>query len=214
MTSRLFIAAKAPRPLVAKTRLGAEIGHERAARIYAAFLRDLGRRFASFPHQVGWFVPAGAWPEILAALGPGWSGAPVVHQHGPDWTQRQRRLFLGAPGRGEDRTVLIASDSPQVRASVVAAAFARLDTSDVVLGPVLDGGYYLIGVSGGRDVLDSVTMSQGDVTGAIVRRCQELDLRHSLVEPSFDVDVADDLEGLRLLAGVRPDLAATRAALQ
>ena len=41
MRDALYIAAKAPRAGFAKTRLGREIGHERAVAFYAAFLSDL-----------------------------------------------------------------------------------------------------------------------------------------------------------------------------
>ena len=41
----LLIAAKEPVPGMAKTRLGATIGMERAAALYAAFLVDLAARF-------------------------------------------------------------------------------------------------------------------------------------------------------------------------
>lgn len=213
MTQRLFIAAKAPRPGLVKTRLGAQIGHQRAAALYGGFLRDLGLRFAGFPYEVGWFVPAGAWPEILALLGPGWSRSPVVMQSGGDWGERQRRLFAGARGRGEERTVLIASDSPHLERAVVEDAFSRLDRAEVVLGPVLDGGYYLIGIRGCHDVLDGVEMSTPRVTRAIAERCHRLGLGLSLVEPTFDVDEVADLELLMRVVSSRADLSATRAAL-
>lgn len=213
LISRLYVAAKPPRPLVAKTRLGASIGHDRAAALYRGFLRDLADRFLGFRHEVGWFVPPRSWSEILAVIGPGWRLAPVVFQRGSDWTERQRRLFLSAGARAEERLVLIASDSPQLRRRVVEEAFSRLDRADVVMGPVRDGGYYLLGVRGAHDVLDGVQMGTAGVGRAIRQRCDQLRLRLSLLEPTFDIDELEDLDRLRPLASRRPDLASTRAAL-
>ncbi|MBA4115814.1 MAG: DUF2064 domain-containing protein [Rubrobacter sp.] len=67
----------------------------------------------------------------------------VLIQGEGDWTERQRELFGGAAGRGEDKVVLIASDSPHLTVEVVVRAFEELDRRDLVLGPTFDGGYYL-----------------------------------------------------------------------
>ena len=168
----LYIAARAPRPGFTKTRLGRRIGHEHAAALAAAFLRDLASRFATGPYTVGWFVtPDDAWTDLgpLVATAAQDHRRDVIGQGPGDWTQRQRILFQGASARGERRTVLIASDSPHLERHVVEEAFARLRDSDVVLGPTDDGGYYLIGMRGWSDerraapwdVLSGVRMSTG-----------------------------------------------------
>jgi len=214
VSDRCFIAAKAPQPGLVKTRLAAGIGDEAAVALYRAFLHDLGRRFADAPFPVGWFVtPREAWSQLAPIVaGPGTT--PVVVDQGPgDWTTRQRALFRGAAGRGETRTVLIASDSPQVPVATVAEAFRRLDRNDLVLGPTHDGGYYLIGMRGWRDVLAGVRMSTRDVLGSIVVRAVEAGCSVDLVEPDFDVDEAADLGRLAAAVEAADDMPATRRAL-
>lgn len=155
----LYIAARAPRPGFAKSRLGRVIGHEQAVMLYAAFLEDLARRFADAPFTVGWYItPVDAWPELASLVTVRGQHGPVITQPDGDWTERQRALFAGAAARGEQRTVLIASDSPHLGVDAVTAAFARLGQDgavsrdslpagdDLVLGPTDDGGYYLIGM--------------------------------------------------------------------
>jgi len=210
----LYIAARAPRPGFAKSRLGRIIGHQRAADLYAAFLQDLAARFARVPFAVGWYVtPEDAWPELRPLLGPvAWSGPAIVQGPG-DWTTRQRELFLGAGARGEQRTVLAASDSPHLTVETVAEAFDRLDHDDLVLGPTADGGYYLIGMRAPHEVLAGVRMSTGTVLEEIVARAEALGLATGLLPPTFDVDEAADLDRLIPLALERNDLAWTRAAL-
>lgn len=217
----LYVAARAPRPGFAKTRLGRVIGDQAAATLYAAFLRDLAARFATAPFPVGWYVtPADAWDDLRPLVTRPGPTLPVLVQGPGDWTDRQRALFAEAAARGERRIVLIASDSPHLGTAVVAEAFSRLNHDDLVLGPVDDGGYYLIGMHhrAGRprpwDALRGVQMSTGTVLDEIVARARSAGLAVGLVPGTFDVDEAADLERLAPLLATRPDLAATRAALE
>ena len=212
MSDALYVIARAPRVGFAKTRLGRAIGHERAISLYRAFLRDLAARFAGSPFPPGWYVtPPDAWPEISELTG---ESGRVLFQGDGDLTQRQRELFRGAEGRGEERTVLIASDSPHLGVGVVEEAFRRLDGDDLVFGPTFDGGYYLIGMRGYHDVLEGVPMSVGTELGGITARARLSGLSVSLLETTFDVDVVEDLENLRPLALESADLRATRDALE
>jgi uncharacterized protein len=214
VTDILYIAAKAPRAGLAKTRLGNSIGHESAVTLYKAFLQDLAARFAGAPFGCGWYVtPPDAWPEIsslVAARGK----ARVLLQGEGDWTKRQRELFYGAAERGEDKVVLTASDSPHLAVEVVARAFGELDRHDLVFGPTYDGGYYLIGMRGYHDVLHDVEMGTDTVMDEIYARTERAGLSVGSVETTFDVDEVEDLEYLRRLVATRPDLAATRAVLE
>jgi uncharacterized protein len=212
VSDALWVIARAPRVGFAKTRLGRTIGHEQAIILYRAFLQDLAARFSNSPLEPGWYVtPPDAWPEISPLTG---EPERVLLQGDGDLTQRQRELFQGAAGRGEERTVLIASDSPQLGVEVVEEAFRRLNRQDLVFGPTYDGGYYLIGMRGYHDVLRGTLMSMGTELDGLIVRARLLGLSVDLLEPTFDVDVVEDLEHLRPLALERPDLAATRDALE
>ncbi len=212
MGDALYVIAKAPRAGFAKTRLGRTIGHERAIVLYRAFLRDLGARFSSSPFALGWYVtPPDAWPEISPLTG---ESGRVLFQGEGDLTERQRDLFRGAARRGEKRTVLIASDSPHLTIEVVEEAFRRLDRQDLVFGPTYDGGYYLIGMRGWHDVLQGTPMSMGTELDGIIAWARLSDLSVGLLEATFDIDVAEDIRHLRPLALERPDLSATREALE
>jgi uncharacterized protein len=178
------------------------------------------------PVTVGWYVtPEDAWDDLAPLVSTG--RLPNGHDHAVlvqppgDWTQRQRALFASASDRHERRTVLIASDSPQLGTELIREAFERLRHDDLVLGPTDDGGYYLVGMqppadpAGVRpwDALSGVRMSTVTVLDELLARAAHLGLRTSLLSPTFDIDEASDLERLVPLALVRDDLAATREAL-
>lgn len=212
MTDVLYVIAKAPRVGLAKTRLGATIGHEAAIELYKAFLQDLGARFRDARFGFGWYItPADAWPEISALTG---DTEHLLYQGEGDLTERQRELFREATRRGE-RAVLIGSDAPHLEVKKVEEAFRALDNHNLVFLPTHDGGYCLIGLGGPYDeVLEGVEMSTGSELDGILIRARRTGLSIKLLEPTFDVDEEEDLRLLRELALAREDLAATREALE
>jgi glycosyltransferase A (GT-A) superfamily protein (DUF2064 family) len=90
---------------------------------------------------------------------------------------------------------------------VVLEAFKKLEDHDIVLGRVTDGGYYLIGVRGPHAVLSGVPMSTADAADGVLQRAEQLGLSAAEVEPTFDIDVVDDLDQLRALCRRDPSLA-------
>ena len=215
MADTLYIIAKAPRAGLAKTRLGRVIGNEAAVALYKAFLQDLAARFANAPFECGWYVtPPDGWDDISALVDWGEREARVLFQKGGDLNERQRELFHGAAGRGEERVVLIASDSPQLTVEVVEQAFHELDRHDLVFGPTYDGGYYLIGMRSFSDVFHDVPLGTDNVLNGVIAQAERAGLSVGWVETTFDVDEVEDLQHLRQLVKLRSDLAATRAALE
>lgn len=214
----LLIAARDPVPGFTKTRLGQAIGMERAAMLYRAFLADLAARFTPVslahdpPFDLGWaFTPAECnFASVLAGLDtPPLLDSRIrfVPQHGPDWGVRQANLLRSGHDLGYRRTILTASDSPQLPVFVVLEAFKKLEDHDIVLGRVTDGGYYLIGVRGPHDVLSGVPMSTSDAADGVLQRAEQLGLSAAEVEPTFDIDIVDDLDQLRALCRRDPSLA-------
>jgi uncharacterized protein len=215
MNGILYIAAKAPRPGLAKTRLGAQIGHLPATTLYRAFLQDLAAQFADAPFPVGWYItPADCWGEIRSAMG---SIAPArlgLAQPDGSWAQRQRAFFRDQAPTADRPIILIASDSPQVTIPMVRDAFHLLERHDLVLGPVTDGGYWLIGMRTYLDVFDGISMSTATVVRQISARASQLGASLGYAASTFDVDTREDLRPLVEHAVQRKDLPATRLALK
>jgi rSAM/selenodomain-associated transferase 1 len=214
----LLIAAREPTPGQTKTRLGATIGMERAAALHAAFLVDLAARFTPVAEEgwgfdVAWaYTPAEAdFGAVLRRIGCVCPAERVgfVPQAGDGWDVRQAHLLRWGWEHGYARTVLIASDSPQLPASVVRLAITVLEGGDVAIGRTLDGGYYLIGMRGFHDVLSGVPMSTASVADAVVARAIQRGLRLAELPATFDIDTEDDLDHLR--AVLAPDGAAAPA---
>ena len=211
----LLIAARQPTPGMTKTRLGAAIGMERAATLYAAFLVDLAVRFTPDPDDdwgfdVGWaYTPAEVdFAGVLDAIGCPRPPASVhlVPQQGEGWDVRQANLLRWGHDQDYARTVLIGSDSPQLPLAVVQDAFARLHQANLVMGRTFDGGYYLIGMHGVHEVLTGLLMSTATVADALAARVTARGLRLAELPATFDIDEEADLA--HLWASLGPDGAA------
>lgn len=203
----LMIAARAPHAGATKTRLGQAIGMERAAGLYAAFLRDLADRLTPDPtieppaYDLAWThspPDVDFRDELLRATGDVPDHVHYVPQiDDEDWGARQSALLKWGWSHGYARTILIASDSPQLERDILLAAFDALVANDVVIGRVLDGGYYLIGQRGFREVVQGVEMSTASAAGGVIDHARMLGLLVAEVPETFDVDVEDDLDRLR-----------------
>ena len=146
---QLIVMARWPAPGRCKRRLAQELGAARAAQIQARLIVHTlaAAREARQGHGL---------ELVLAVEGLGSRAARRWGQaHGADRTVlqgrgalglRMQRQFQRAAREGASQMVLIGSDLPQLEASDLSAAFTVLGQRRGVLGPALDGGYWLIGL--------------------------------------------------------------------
>lgn len=66
---------------------------------------------------------------------------------------RMNHAFAQAFADGRAQVVLIGTDCPGLSEEILQQAFLALRDSDLVLGPAMDGGYYLIGLNQSRPFL-------------------------------------------------------------
>lgn len=198
----LIIYAKRPLPGYAKTRLGAAIGAEQAAGVYARllynYLLDLLRAdlagirielAVASPADVPFF--AEAFPELI-----------VRPQIEGDLGQRMKASFEQAFAEGAQTAVLTGSDIPGLDAAIVCAAFAALESTPVVLGPSDDGGYYLIGMRApGADLFQGIAWSTARVLTQTEALAQAQELAIVYLPKHNDIDVVADWKRWRQRLG-------------
>lgn len=214
----LLIVARAPVPGETKTRLGTTIGMVRAARLHRAFLADLAHRFTPRTNgqrrfDLGWaYAPAGYdFAGEMAEIAPqmGTDDAWLVPQTGDNFADRLMSLFRWSQTQSYERTLILASDSPHLPFEYMPLGFDLLARSDVVLGRVADGGYYVIGMRGVHEVVSPAVMSTADAANDLVAAAKAIGLRVAELPTSFDVDTEADLEPL--IRTLRADPGAARA---
>lgn len=114
---------------------------------------------------------------------------PRRSQQGGDLGERMHAAIAAVCARGR-RAILIGTDCPVLDAGYLLAADAALrDGADVVIGPVEDGGYVLIGMTRPQPRLFvDMPWSTPTVRTQTVRRAAELRLDVVVLKELWDVD--------------------------
>ncbi len=141
----LIIFIKTPFPNQVKTRLQPQISGEDSARLYSAFLRDIDNHFTGNDTFDCWYAisPERFDQNNLADLV---TLSNYYLQNGLDLGERMANAFEYLFNKGYEKIILMGSDVPTLTVDTIVESFGLLNTSDCVLGPGFDGGYYLIGM--------------------------------------------------------------------
>ncbi len=145
---RLILFASYPTPGAVKTRLIPALGAEGAAQLHRQLTSSCLETVHTVTdeHDIDVEVcAAGADAQQMEDwLGPD-------HRYGAqgegDLGARMARAFTKGFEAGAERIVIIGSDCPFLSPSLIALAFEALTARDLVIGPTVDGGSYLIGLS-------------------------------------------------------------------
>jgi uncharacterized protein len=189
-TRLLGLFAKWPAPGFAKTRLFAA-NPVSGARVARAFLLDnLDRLTVIDARRVLAFTPPKARADFFAV---GAVRFEIEPQEPGDLGQRLAAFFRRWIAAGAEAIVVLGTDSPTLPVQFVEDAFAALKTTDIVLGPATDGGYYLIGC--GRQlppVFEGIDWGTSRVLAQTIARLSEPARRVAVLPPWYDVDTAAD----------------------
>jgi uncharacterized protein len=198
----LAVIAKAPVAGRVKTRLCPPCTPEQAAALAQASLRD------TLAAMDGVRDPRVRRAIVLeGAPGPWCGDATIVAQRGGAWLDQ--RLANGFADLGGGPTLIIGMDTPQVTAAQLEGAVAALASSDAVLGPAPDGGYWCIGLRRPDPrALLGVPMSVDHTLMAQRARLGGLGLSLAEVDELTDVDTIEDAE---TVAAAAPDTHFARA---
>jgi rSAM/selenodomain-associated transferase 1 len=213
----LLVFLKAPRPGAVKTRLASRLGPAAAAELYRAMAEEEARRTEPCPGEFGrlfCFAP----PDARAEMAAWFPAEELVAQEGADLGERMAGAFDEGFRRGARRVAIIGGDVPWVSREAVTEAFRSLAEHDVVLGPTLDGGYYLLALARPQPGLfRGIAWSTPSVLAATVERAGALGLSVRRLEPLPDIDTIEDVrsEWVRLapLLARRPGLRDAVAAI-
>jgi rSAM/selenodomain-associated transferase 1 len=191
--------AKPPRAGRVKSRLVPPLTEEEAAGLYTAFLGDLAEMLGAEGDAWRWWVYS-TDPEEQETLWPAAAPRPTGwrRQVGVDLGERMHEALSELLAERAEAAVLIGSDHPTLSPAFLEEAFDLLANADVVLGPSLDGGYYLVGTNRPQPSLfEGVAWSTPSVLQQTLERIRGAGLRAAFLPPWYDVDTAADLHFLR-----------------
>jgi rSAM/selenodomain-associated transferase 1 len=186
----LLVFIKNPVLGKAKTRLAATVGDEEAMRIYLKLLshtrqqasRVKAVRLLFYSH----FVDGDdEWDNQYFSK---------YLQSGEDLGSRMDAGFEEG-FRQAGKVVVIGSDCPRISTEIIKEAFLALEKSEIVIGPSLDGGYYLLGMAKHYPSLfEGVEWSTDVVFQQTLARCEALGIRPAILPKLPDVDYWEDWE--------------------
>jgi len=114
-------------------------------------------------------------------------------QNGEDLGLRMQNAFKELFDLGHEKVVIIGSDLYDLDAKYIEEAYKQLDTHDAVIGPALDGGYYLFGM---KTVLPNVFQNKEWGTETVFKATTK-DLKNyniHLTKPLNDIDTFEDIK--------------------
>ncbi|WPB86427.1 TIGR04282 family arsenosugar biosynthesis glycosyltransferase [Sediminicoccus rosea] len=208
----ISIVCKTPGVGGGKSRLRPLLGAEMVARLSGCFIRDVAAALEAVPSPLGrqlyaLYSPAGSDVLLRALLPPPWT---LVLSHAQSVGAVLDMSMAAFLGDGHDCAIMVNGDSPTLPTDFIVEAIAALRAPGdrVVLGPALDGGYYLVGLKRPHPRLfEDIAWSTPDVLACTVERARELGLPVMLLPRWYDVDEPQDVLRLqREFAGQAPCL--------
>ena len=197
----LALICKAPVEGACKTRLCPPLTVREAAEVSRGFIADVAQVVAGLAggesvRGVAVHTPASDKAAFDGLLPDGFS---MLAQRGADLGERLLHATIDLLDGGFAGVCLINSDSPTLPASLLQQTVEALRRPGdrIVLGPAIDGGYYLIGLKRAHAVLfQEVTWSSSQVLAQTLSRAASVRVPVTLLPLWYDVD---DLGSLQLL---------------
>lgn len=206
----LIVMARAPVAGQTKTRLTPPLTPEEARDFHAACVQDVldaakqwgaGQEAQGIAVELHLFITP---PESLGAFKDAGIDLPadviVEPQVGENLWQRMEHA-LNTSLRGAPRNtwaILVGSDLPLLAPVHLKEASDALERADVVFGPALDGGYYLVGVRKPLRGLFDIRDSGGDsVLEKALRAARGLGHQTAIISTLPDADTIEDLRAIR-----------------
>lgn len=114
-------------------------------------------------------------------------------QFGDDLGAKMEYAFQTAFENNYEKVLLIGSDLYDLEPSHINEAFEKLKNKDVVIGPALDGGYYLVGLKKNYpEIFKNKRWGTSSVRKDTLKNLEKVDVH--LLPILNDVDVLEDIE--------------------
>lgn len=180
-----------------KSRLASALDEDTVILLYRAFIEDMLENLSEGDYRFRIaFHPAERLSDLRQEFGAGFFYLP---QTGPDLGRKMLDAFNRCFSDGCRSVIIIGSDIPDLPQQVIEEAFLALEKNDAVIGPSLDGGYYLIGF--GRDsftpaAFEGIAWGGDGVYENTVRILEMSGLRFHVLPAWRDIDRPEDITAL------------------
>jgi hypothetical protein len=191
---RIIVFGRYPVPGETKTRLIPALGPVRAAdlqrRLTERTLATVRRAAARQGIQVEVCYTGGSRRQLER-----WLGSDLIfkEQCSGNLGERMRSAFEQAFGEGVQRALLVGTDIPEMTAGSLREALDVLGEREIVLGPSLDGGYWMIGLRRPAEVFTGVDWGRPNVMSQTMELAAKEGLKVHTLARMRDLDTVEDL---------------------
>lgn len=190
----LIIFTRNPELGQCKTRLSETIGDEAALKVYSFLLRHTAKVSEGFKADKYVFYSENIEKNDL------WN--PDIFrkklQSGTNLGERMKNAFLELFDLGYEKVVIIGSDLLDLSQHHLDNAFEQLNHHDLVIGPSVDGGYYLLGM---KRIYENIFKNKAWGTDTVLRDTLN-DLKNidvEILEELNDIDTFEDMKHYKQL---------------
>ncbi|MGO3602123.1 MAG: TIGR04282 family arsenosugar biosynthesis glycosyltransferase [Enterococcus malodoratus] len=190
-----ILFTRVPIPNKVKTRLQSSLSGKEACEVQLRMLRDSFIKFEQLSEQgIDLYLAysdEGDPTPLISALPESFNS---FSQEGQTIGERMDHAIKHVLAIGYEKVILTGSDIPNLTNEIIQTAFEQMQ--EIVLGPSLDGGYYLIGCTRGIDLSaifeTNISWGKSDVLAATLKRLTGFEV--SFVSPLQDIDYPVDLK--------------------
>jgi rSAM/selenodomain-associated transferase 1 len=193
-SAAIIVFAKAPVAGQVKTRLCPPLTPDEAASLHGSLVLDILERCQTLKgyDRILAGTPSSHHPFFRAMEAR--FKIPVWDQIGDDLGTRMASAFKQALGSPYRSVVVIGTDIPGINGPLLTTAVESLQDHDVVLGPTMDGGYYLIGLRFPvPDLFENIPWSTEQVYALTEQKIKMFGLTLKILPKLRDLDRAEDL---------------------
>ena len=202
MNNNILLFVKYPKNGGVKTRLAKSIGDAAAVSLYKCFVEDILSSLQGLNAHI-WicYYPESAKDDMAVWLG---SSYFYLLQKGGNLGKRMQHCFKSSFDKGFEKTIVLASDIPEISENIINNAFKSLEYKDAVIGPSYDGGYYLLGFnkkSYNTEIFDDISWGTNFVYEETLGKIESYKLRYSVLDKINDMDTIDDIRKFSIRNG-------------
>lgn len=111
-----------------------------------------------------------------------------------DLATKMVNAFKNAFDDGYQKAIIISPDCPELTTLKIKQAFTLLNNHDYVLGPLQDGGYYLLGMKTfSPEVIEGMEFGHDQVFNQTIERMEKQNAKIKVLPETYDVDYAEDI---------------------
>ena len=186
----LLIFTRNPEPGKVKKRLAASIGDEPALEIYKFLLKHTLEITKDLPADKEVYYSEKIEKEDL------WDeNYSKKLQKGEDLGERMKNAFQNGFESGYRNIIIIGSDLYDLQKNDLEKAFSALEISDYVIGPAIDGGYYLLGMKSlNLKLFKNKSWSTASVFEDTIKDINSKNI--TILEKRNDIDVFEDIKNI------------------